>query len=91
MATIRRAVCAGRFYPGSEGACRDMLDEMLAGVSSPKGRGAIVPHAGWVYSGRTAALAWAGIAAAEPETVVIFGVAHGRGRHAASIFAAWAW
>jgi len=52
----RPAAVAGMFYPGTQREMNAMLETMV-----PKDRkrepwaGAIVPHAGWVYSGRLAA------------------------------------
>jgi AmmeMemoRadiSam system protein B len=63
------------WYPSSEGACRQAIDEYLASFSgSPEGTLAgIVPHAGWVYSGRLAALTFAALAKVEPQVVFLFG------------------
>jgi len=55
---IRAPAVAGRFYPGRPEEIERTLDELL-----PKKRevgrwaGVLVPHAGWVYSGRLAAQA----------------------------------
>jgi len=68
-----------------------MVQELLAGVDTPPAIGAIVPHAGWIYSGSTAALSLAGIAAYKPQTVVLFGAVHGPDPNAASVYAAGAW
>jgi AmmeMemoRadiSam system protein B len=50
-----------------------------------------VPHAGWVYSGRTAALGIAGVTDARPETVVIFGAVHVLDLNDASVFSQGSW
>jgi AmmeMemoRadiSam system protein B len=57
MSNIRRAAVAGRFYPGSEVELRSMVEGMLANVDAKPAPafGAIVPHAGLVYSGECAA------------------------------------
>ena len=91
MATIRPAAVAGRFYPATTDGCERMIDEMLVGVNTPAARGAIVPHAGWIYSGSTAALALAGIAAAQPEIIIIIGTVHTPDPNPASVFGAGAW
>jgi MEMO1 family protein len=73
---IRPAVVAGRFYPGDP---RE-LESYLAGVLAPrppvpeKALAAIVPHAGYPYSGGCAAAAFRRLAI--PRTVVIAGVNH---------------
>jgi AmmeMemoRadiSam system protein B len=91
MATMREPAVAGRFYPGDAGECERTADELLNGAEVRSGSGAIVPHAGWVYSGSTAALGIAGVAGSSPETVVLFGAAHVRGRNEASLYAAGTW
>jgi AmmeMemoRadiSam system protein B len=68
-----------------------MLDDLLREASAPAALGAIVPHAGWVYSGSTAALGLGGIAAANPETVVLFGAVHGPDVNAASLYPRGTW
>ena len=92
MSGIRQPVVAGRFYPAGEAECLRMLEEMRRRVDV-EGRavGAIVPHAGWVYSGRTAALGVSAVAAAEPETVVVFGAVHTMDLNYASAFTTGAW
>ena len=67
---IRPAAVAGAFYPSDPDALRGMIDRqldqarrLLRGVAGRLPHGApkavIVPHAGYVYSGSTAALAYA--------------------------------
>ena len=67
---IRPAAVAGTFYPADEGALRRMIATQLDYARSlldgwdaalPKGapKAVIVPHAGYVYSGSTAALSYA--------------------------------
>jgi hypothetical protein len=68
-----------------------MLDDLLREASVPAALGAIVPHAGWVYSGSTAALGLAGIGGAKPEAVVFFGAVHGPDVNAASLYARGTW
>jgi AmmeMemoRadiSam system protein B len=53
--------------------------------------GAIVPHAGWIYSGPTAALAISAVRHAHPETVVVFGAVHAPDSNYASLYAAGSW
>lgn len=88
---IRSPVFAGRFYPESNAGCREMLDDLcLTGEVTPA-LGAIVPHAGWVYSGQLAGAALARVAAAEPATIVLFGAAHGPDSNAASVWPTGVW
>jgi AmmeMemoRadiSam system protein B len=91
MSADRPATFAGRFYPGQPDMCARMVDDLVRGVAAPGGPGAIVPHAGWVYSGATAALGLAAIAAAKPETVVIFGAVHVPDANPGSVYPGGAW
>ncbi len=91
MPPTRPPAVAGRFYPDTEHECRRMAEEFFGGITPVPGIGGIVPHAGWVFSGSTAALAIAGIAATKPETVVIFGAVHGPDTNPASVYGRGAW
>lgn len=92
MSAIRQPAVAGRFYPAGEAECVRMLEEMVRPVSfAGHAVAAVVPHAGWVYSGPTAALGVAAIAQAQPETIVIFGAVHTLDANHASAFAAGTW
>jgi AmmeMemoRadiSam system protein B/AmmeMemoRadiSam system protein A len=54
--SARPPAVAGRFYPGSKQEIDKMLDDFLEGEGQPNvWAGAMVPHAGWIYSGRLAA------------------------------------
>jgi MEMO1 family protein len=94
---VREPAVAGAFYPGSADRLTALVTELLAsadrlpGVSGLAAGGLpaalLVPHAGLVYSGVTAAAAWrqmagraeaAGDAADDsPPTVVLLGTNHG--------------
>ena len=55
-AEIRRPAAAGMFYPGRAEEIDRMLDEWFADKPEAEPWAAVlVPHAGWVYSGRLAA------------------------------------
>ena len=92
--TIRRPSVAGMFYPGDATACRQELARYLDKV--PPGRlsgpvlGGVVPHAGWVYSGPTAAHLYARVDPAV-ETVVLLGAVHHWGVDAPSVYPDGAW
>lgn len=64
---VRPAAVAGSFYPADPVELRGMVDDLLAkarATVSPSARAPkaiIVPHAGYVYSGPTAALAYAAV------------------------------
>ena len=91
MRLIRQPVVAGRFYPGDPSACRRAAEQLLPSAPPEPAIGAIVPHAGWFYSGSTAALALAAVAATEPETVIFFGAAHGIWEGDACMWASGSW
>ncbi len=55
---VRRPAAAGTFYPGDARSMQQMVDQLLAAAAPSKPEpwpGVLVPHAGWVYSGRLAA------------------------------------
>lgn len=58
MGALRAPAVSGRFYPGTrtelERAIRELLADVPAARPAPA-RGAVAPHAGYVYSGLTAA------------------------------------
>jgi AmmeMemoRadiSam system protein B len=80
---IRKPAVAGQFYGGSETQCLAEIDECLP-VHDLKAElpdpivGAIVPHAGWVFSGELAATAFQAVKQVnkEVDTFVVFGAAH---------------
>jgi hypothetical protein len=82
-AAIRPPAVAGAFYPGSARELRATVETLLAeapaaaqGARAPKA--IIAPHAGYVYSGPIAAVAFAALApvAARIHRVVLLGPAH---------------
>ena len=86
----RKSIVAGRFYPASRRGCEAQLDECIPtpdDSSAPEAAlyGAVVPHAGWVCSGRITGHALKALAdRTDPETVVLIGAVHSiRGRRAA--------
>ena len=51
----RHAVVAGSFYPGSAGEITKMLEGFIDRGAEKRGCAAVVvPHAGYIYSGRVA-------------------------------------
>jgi len=62
---------AGAFYPANPSEVKASLDRMLTGESSGEPwAAAMVPHAGWVYSGSLAARVWQRLKI--PRQVIIF-------------------
>lgn len=77
---IRNPVVAGQFYPGNEAQLREMIGEFTdAPVSKEDAVGVLVPHAGYVYSGRVAGATISRIKF--KDTFIIIGPSHtGLGR-----------
>ena len=88
---VREAVWAGQFYDGNAGRLAAQIDRFLQNVPpQPVIRGEIkaliVPHAGYVYSGQTAACAYSLVKGMPFETVVIIGPSHYFGFKGCSIY-----
>ncbi len=79
--TIRQPAVAGSFYPRDAAALRSMVAGFLTDAeSTPRNRvrALVVPHAGYIYSGSTAAEGFAGLTAlqGQVERLVVIGPAH---------------
>lgn len=82
--SIRPPAVAGAFYPGSSQQLARDVDDLLAEAAlhvpaeAPVPKAVIVPHAGYIYSGSTAARAFARLAPAADRItrVVLFGPTH---------------
>jgi AmmeMemoRadiSam system protein B len=78
---VRPPAVAGQFYPGNSRRLRADVTSLLAQASRYKGdrpAALIAPHAGYIYSGKVAATAFAGLGD-KPDTirrVVVIGPAH---------------
>ncbi len=87
---IRRAVVAGSFYVGTRERLMAQVGDLIK-VDAPKVRaiGAVVPHAGYAYSGKVAGAVYSRLAF--PEVFVILGPNHtGLGAGAAIMtYGAW--
>ncbi len=77
---VREPAVAGQFYPGDPKSITNMIKGFLKNVPETKIegkiRGIIVPHAGYEYSGQTAAYAFKQIADKEYDTIIIIGPSH---------------
>ncbi len=82
---VRRAIGAGRWFPGNEVELRKLVESCVdgAGVSEIEGSiiGALAPHAGYIYSGKVAGHTYRAIrdqalADGPPDTVVVLGISH---------------
>lgn len=76
-AAVRPSAVAGRFYPGSVHELEQTLDELLPAARQPEPwAGALVPHAGWMYSGHVAARVFQRLQF--PSRTIIFASKHRR-------------
>ncbi len=86
----REAVFAGSFYPGSAQQLNSMLDDLFEQAEKPSIKNPsaiIVPHAGYVFSGKTAASAYNQITNPEHyERVFILASSHRVAFQGASIY-----
>ncbi|MGI6414121.1 MAG: AmmeMemoRadiSam system radical SAM enzyme [Thermoguttaceae bacterium] len=74
---LRAPAVAGRFYPGSAEEISKTLDGFLDETAEKKPwAAAMVPHAGWVYSGRLAARVLNRVEI--PDRVIVFSPKHNR-------------
>ncbi len=80
----RKPIVAGQFYPADKDECIDEIKQCIEqaplNMALPEQIAAgIVPHAGWTFSGSTAAFVFSAIKKrhAKVDTFVIFGAAHG--------------
>jgi MEMO1 family protein len=72
---IREPVVAGMFYPDEPAMLKRELDRLFEGIRRRKrAKGGIVPHAGYAYSGKTAAQVFSCLAGFQ--TYVILGFSH---------------
>src|SRR5262245_10955728 len=77
---VRPPAVAGSWYPGDAAALQELIETMLADVpgAAPSGlvRALVVPHAGIVYSGRTAAHGYTRLRGGDYGRVVVMGPSH---------------
>ncbi|HZQ09701.1 MAG TPA: AmmeMemoRadiSam system protein B [Anaerolineae bacterium] len=81
MPSVRPSVCADdRWYPSDAAQLRFLLDEFFANVPSAQSSGELValiaPHAGYRFSGQTAAYSYTHIQGADYQRVVVIGPSH---------------
>lgn len=89
---MTREMAAKGFYPFKENELKEKIDNLLGRVEEKDidPNGVIVPHAGYRYSGKTAAHAYKSLKGNEVETAVILGVNHtGMGDEAAVSTQGW--
>lgn len=95
---VRKPAVAGQFYGGSRSECLAEIDECLPqrdlNMELPNPiLAAVVPHAGWVFSGELAAAAFKAIKQVngDVDTFVIFGAAHRYFDGGAAVYDSGAW
>ena len=92
MAISRKPAVAGMFYPADPDGLRKMVREFLADADvtpAPERTAAVmVPHAGYIYSGPTAAHAYARVKGKTPKRAILLGCSHRHRIATASIFTA---
>ena len=87
----RQPAVAGSFYPSGSTQLRTELAGYFAGAGSPQPgaqvRALLVPHAGYVYSGKTAARGFAAVPAdAVYDNIFLIGVSHRYAFEGAAVF-----
>lgn len=80
MSTVRPPAVAGQFYPGKAAELKHAVDSFLSdeATKAPCPKAIVAPHAGYVYSGGTAAKAYARVrnGANTISRVILVGPAH---------------
>ena len=76
---VRGPAVAGLFYPKSREKLAEKVDQLLAEVKPEPVenlRGLICPHAGYEFSGKTAAIGYKQLAGREVDTVIVMAPSH---------------
>ena len=76
---VREPAVAGMFYPADAKALSRALDNLLGNAPAhpiPQVRGLVCPHAGYEYSGQTAAIGYKTLAGRQIETVILLAPTH---------------
>jgi len=93
----RQPYRAGSFYAADEASCRRHADDLVNRATLPEDLpqapcGGLVPHAGWVFSGRTAALTLKALAErGQLGRVIVFGSDHWGVADGAAVYDQGAW
>ncbi|MDQ7798139.1 MAG: AmmeMemoRadiSam system protein B [Candidatus Edwardsbacteria bacterium] len=92
---IRSSIIAGSWYPGEADKLSAQIKKYLAAATKveSEGRltGIIVPHAGYMYSGPTAAYAYKNIDPENISTVIMVGPSHSAYFEGAAVYGFGAW
>lgn len=77
---VRPAAVAGQFYPSNAAELTGMIDGFLKEARPPQAKGMIqgliVPHAGYVFSGKVAGYGFKELQGEDIDTVIIIGNSH---------------
>ena len=91
----REPAVAGQFYPGDRETLTAVIDQMVADAQPPELQGSVVgiqvPHAGYPYSGPTAAHAFRLLQGLDSVVVVMFGTSHRVFLDKAAVYGAGEW
>lgn len=84
--STRTMSVAGSFYPAKPNEVNDMIQhfnavfdsytDVFAPFAAIHGKAVIVPHAGWIYSGFTANIAFRILSMNNPKTIIVIGPSH---------------
>lgn len=94
---IRLPVVDGSFYESSPSSCLHHAQKLISAVDLPSDLpetlvGGLVPHAGWMYSGRLAATTFMALwQKKSPRTFVLLGADHGGKAQAGEIYESGVW
>ena len=95
MELVRKAAKAGAWYPDAPEQLRAEIGEYVSGETTAAGRvvAAVVPHAGFAFSGATAGRSFAAIRADNPrvENIILLGAVHTTMLARPAIWADGAW
>lgn len=93
--SVRNMSVSGSFYPADAQSLHEMIDhfntileshpDVLKRFDSLHGNAVIVPHAGWIYSGFTANIAFHVLSNVNPKTIIVIGPSHRVGFEGVSI------
>jgi len=80
VAEIRRAAVAGMFYPENQTTLKKVIGEFYSRATLPQTyrnvKGLVVPHAGYIYSGQTAAYGFKTLDEKNIKTVIVLSPSH---------------
>jgi len=89
-ADVRKAAVAGQFYPADPVELRAAVDNYLSEVPERKTPGTpvafLVPHAGYMFSARTAAYSYKMLSAMNVRNIVLIGNSHHYGLSKAAVY-----